>query len=99
MASRRTATAGSRKTVVVVDPEMMYARKLHHDEKHSGWHIFKSVFWAIYLFVVGVILYTTVPSLMGVAQFFGWSLIILAIFLVVFGFSKSLHLKLMKRYA
>lgn len=96
---RRASTTGNRKTVIAIDPDMMYARKLHHDEKHSGWHIFKAVFWAIYLFVMGVILYTTVPSVIGITQFFGWALIIIAIFLVVFGFSKSLHLKLMKRYA
>ena len=31
--------------------------------------------------------------------FFGWALVLFAIFYIVFGFTASLHLKLMKRYA
>lgn len=87
------------KSVVTLDPDMMYKRRLHYEEKHSGWHIFKSVYWAIYIFVVGVILYSYVPSKISYPQFFGWFLIILSLFVIIYGFSKSLHLKLMKRYA
>lgn len=98
MVTKRSTKSHDRGSVITINPDMMYSRKLHHDEKHSGWHIFRSIFWAIYLFVIGAILYLAVPPL-TTPKFFGWTLIILAIFLVIYGFSKSLHLKLMKRYA
>lgn len=98
MVTKKSTRSHNHGNVITIDPDMMYARKLHHDEKHSGWHIFKSIFWAIYLFVMGAILYLAVPQL-SISKFFGWALIILAIFLIIYGFSKSLHLKLMKRYA
>jgi len=32
-------------------------------------------------------------------RFFGWSITLLALFVIVYGFSVSLHYKLMKKYA
>ncbi|MCL5405087.1 MAG: hypothetical protein M1125_04645 [Candidatus Marsarchaeota archaeon] len=87
------------KMIVEIDPNMEYARRLHYNEKHSGWAIFRSIYWSIYIFVFGVLLYTLVPAGMGIAAFFGIAFMVLAIFVIVYGFSTSLHLKLMKRYA
>ncbi|MCL5093366.1 MAG: hypothetical protein M1128_02780 [Candidatus Marsarchaeota archaeon] len=85
-----------KKTVITIDPSLEYSRRLHYNEKHSGWQIFKSIYWSIYVFIMGVILYA-VP--MATSQFFGWALMLFALFFIVYGFSTSLHLKLMKRYA
>ncbi|MCL5102322.1 MAG: hypothetical protein M1544_03135 [Candidatus Marsarchaeota archaeon] len=87
------------KLVVELDPSMEYARRLHYNEKHSGWAIFRAIYWSIYIFVFGVLLYTLVPAGMPVSAFFGLAIMVLAIFVIVYGFSTSLHMKLMKRYA
>ncbi len=86
-----------KKMVVTIDPSMQYSRQLHYAEMHSGWHIFRAVYWSIYILFVGLILYT--GSNMSLQQFFGTSIMLLALFYIVYGFSTSLHLKLMKRYA
>ena len=88
-----------RKSVVMIDPELAYRRQLHFQERHSGWHIFRGIYWGVYVFILGVLLATLVPASLSVAGFFGWALILLSIFMIVFGFASSLHLKLMKRYA
>lgn len=92
-----------RKQVVVVDPSLEYQRKLHYMEKHSGWHIFKSIYWGMYVFLLGVLLLTNYGAAGGFMAspqaFFGWTLVLFAIFYIVFGFTTSLHLKLMKKHA
>jgi hypothetical protein len=88
-----------KKNIIMIDPELSYKRRLHYQERHSGWNIFRGIYWGIYLFILGIILATLVPGSLGVAGFFGWALILMAIFVIVFGFASSLHLKLMKRYA
>lgn len=88
-----------KKTVVMIDPELQFRRMLHYREKHSGWEIFRALYWGIYVFMLGIILITLVPTKLSVAHFFGWVLTLFAIFLIVYGFSASLHYKLMKKYA
>ena len=88
-----------RKSVVTIDPELQYRRLLHYREKHSGWEIFKGIYWGLYVFILGIILMTLVPAKVSILHFFGWVLALFAIFLIVYGFSISLHYKLMKRYA
>ena len=85
-----------KKTVVTIDPSMQYSRQLHYAEMHSGWHVFRAVYWSIYILFVGLILYT---GNMNTEHFFGIAVMLLALFYIVYGFSTSLHLKLMKRYA
>ncbi len=83
-------------SVITIDPSLQYERMLHYKEKHSGWIIYNSVYWGIYLFAIGILLVSgTVTS---VAGFFGWALMLLAIFVIVHGFTSSLHLKLMKHH-
>ena len=89
-----------KKMTVVIDPSLEYARKLHYNERHSGWTIFRSIYWAVYLLLVGSMLYSfSQASSVNFGAFFGLSIISLALFLLVYGFSSALHLKLMKRYA
>lgn len=79
--------------------EASYKRHLHYLEKHSGWHIFKGIFWGIYLFILGLLLISLVPTNLSYTDFLGWALILLSFFVVIYGFTTSLHSKLMKRYA
>ncbi len=89
--------------VMVIDPTLQYERMLHYKEKHAVWEIFKVVFWGIYIFIIGLILLIFYRNSPGTAlspeAFFGWALTLFAIFFIVYGFSISLHLKLMKKYA
>lgn len=85
--------------VVTIDPTMQYARSLHYREKHGGWEVYKSIYWGIYVFVLGLLLVTSVPSIISLTSFVGWALILFAFFYILHGFTFSLHLKLAKRYA
>ena len=91
--------ASGKRMIVTIDPTLQYARELHYKEKHSGWQIFKAVYWSIFIFVIGLMLATLVPQPMTIYNFLGFSLVILALFVILYGFSESLHMKLMKRYA
>ena len=88
-----------KKTVITVDPSMQYSRMLHYREKHSGWEIYKAVYWGIYFFILGLLLLSQGTSLSLLSGFFGWALLIFSLFVIVFGFASALHLKLMKKYA
>ena len=88
-----------KRSIVTIDPELSYRRRLHYMEKHSGCHIFRAVYWGIYIFVIGILLATMVPSTLRYSVYFGWTLILFSLFLIVYGFTSALHLKLMKKYA
>jgi len=86
------------KQVIVVDPELWMNRKLHYDEKRSGWQIFTSIYWSIFILVVGAMLiyYNTIG--LTLYLFFGVVFFLFALMIIVYGFTASLHLKLMRRY-
>lgn len=88
-----------RKLTVTIDPSRQFERKLRYLEKHSGWHIFKSIYWGAYIFIMGLILLTLVPGTVSYSGFFGWALVLFALFYVLHGFAVSSHLKLMKKHA
>jgi hypothetical protein len=88
--------AEKKRNVISIDPALQYERMLHYKEKHSGWVIYKSVFWGVYIFILGALLLTKI-TLVG-AAFFGWAFVLFAIFYIVNGFASSLHLKLMKKH-
>ncbi len=89
--------------VMTIDPTLQYERRLKYMERHAGWEIFRMVFWGVYIFVMGLILLIfnrspPTPEL-SIYAFFGWGLTLFAIFYILYGFSISLHLKLMRKYA
>ncbi len=88
-----------KRNIVTIDPELSYRRHLHYMEKHSGWHIFRAIYWGVYIFVMGILLATLVPYTIRYPIYFGWALILFSLFLIVYGFASALHLKLMKKYA
>ncbi len=89
--------------VMVIDPTMQYERKLRYMEKHAGWEIFKTVFWGVYIFIIGLILLIFYKqganATLNLYALIGWGLTLFAIFYILYGFSMSLHLRLMRKYA
>ena len=81
-----------------MNPEAYMKRVLHYRERHSGWHIFQSIYWGIYLFVLGMIIILQ-PTLGYTLQFgMGFAILILSLMIVIYGFVTALHIKLMKKY-
>ncbi|MGC8571807.1 MAG: hypothetical protein ACP5RI_00670 [Candidatus Micrarchaeia archaeon] len=84
--------------VTIIDPSLFYERRLKYEEKHSAWEGFKSIYWSIYILSLGsYLLYSNTP--ITATSFFGVALVLFAFFYIVFGLTKVLHLKLMKRFA
>lgn len=90
--------AEKKKEVVVVDPQLWMQRQLHYRERHAGWRIFRSVYWSMYLLIVGFFLLSYNTLGLTPQTFFGVDLILLAMMVIVFGLAQALHHKLMKRY-
>ncbi|MCL5433685.1 MAG: hypothetical protein M1538_01755 [Candidatus Marsarchaeota archaeon] len=88
------------KQIIVVDPSKFYERRLKYEEKHSMWEGFKAVYWSIYILSLGLyLLYPYPNSTVNDTSFFGMALVLFAFFYIIFGLTKMLHLKLMKRVA
>ncbi|MCL5430381.1 MAG: hypothetical protein M1504_02805 [Candidatus Marsarchaeota archaeon] len=92
-----------KRQVMVIDPTLQYERRLKYQEKHAVWEIFKMVYWGIYIFLVGFILLifdrSASPTPLDLYSFFGWIISLFALFYILYGFSTSLHLRLMRKYA
>jgi hypothetical protein len=87
-----------KRDVVTVDPDIWMDRMLYYNEKHSGWVIFKSVYWAMYLLLVGGFLIFYTSANIPPQTIAGISVVILAIMIIIYGFAQALHYKFMKRY-
>ena len=73
-------------------------RWLVYREKHAGLKVFSCIFAAIYVFFVGLMLIAAGYTGTSVTFIAGWSAILLAVFLVVYGFVVSLHHRLMRKH-
>ena len=84
--------------VVLIDPTLLMDRLLHYREKHSGWNIFRFMYWSIYLIVIAMML--IYYDELGFTQnlFFGTAILILAIMLILFGLTEALHNKFLQKY-
>jgi polyferredoxin len=87
---------------MIIDPTLQYQRRLRFMEKNASWETFKMVYWGFYVFVLGFILLmfnkTPPTPTISVYAFFGWALTLFALFYIIYGFSLSLHTKLMRKY-
>ena len=81
-------------------PHDSFDRMLAYNERHGGWIIFRSVYWAVYLLLLGVLLlYYSVNNIsVSLQVFLGWAFTVLAIMLILYGAAETLHHKLMRRY-
>jgi hypothetical protein len=84
---------------VLIDPDLYMKRMLHYQERHAAWYIFKAIYWAIYLFVVGLLFMVQSIEYYPVAFTFGTALVVLAVMVAIYGMVNALHNKLMKKYA
>jgi len=77
-----------------------FDRYLDYKARHSGWIAFRSVFWAIYLLVIGVLLIVNgrLSFPISWATFFGVALVLLAVMIVIYGVAELLHHKLMRKH-
>ena len=86
-----------RRVTIAIDPTMQIQKQAHFREKQSGWEVYRAVYWGIYTFILGVLLLTY--PFASFMSFMGWAMVLLAMFVMVYGFVLSLHLKLMKKHA
>lgn len=93
----RKASSESRKNVIMLDSSMEWARRLHYKEKSSAFELFSAVYWGIYLFAIGAFIVVVGPTI-SVLALLGWAIMLLAIFLMIYGFVISLHHKFLKRH-
>ena len=77
-----------------------FDRYLDYKARHSGWIVFRSVYWAIYLLVIGALLIVNGKLSFPIswAMFFGVALVLLAVMVIIYGAAESLHHKLMRRH-
>lgn len=84
--------------VVVVDPKLIMERMLHYRERHHGWHIFRTIYWSIYFIVISIFLIYYSQIGFTVTLFFGVTLLVFAIMLILYGLTEALHHKFLKKY-
>ncbi|MDE1860117.1 MAG: hypothetical protein KGH72_00170 [Candidatus Micrarchaeota archaeon] len=84
--------------VMVLDPKMYMERMLHYRERHHGWMLFQTSYWAIYITVISIILLSYGDINLTPTVFLGIAGLLLAVMLVIYGMVTSLHLKFMKKY-
>ncbi|MDE1865711.1 MAG: hypothetical protein KGH94_03705 [Candidatus Micrarchaeota archaeon] len=90
-------SGGSRRNVMHVDSSADWERHLAYRQKEGAWIVFNYIYWALYIFVVGALLVAAgTPQHLVLA--FGWAAIVLAVFMVIYGFTKSLHHRLMRKH-
>jgi len=77
-----------------------FDRYLDYKARHSGWITFRSIYWAIYLLVIGALLIVNGKLSFPIswAMFFGVALVLLAVMLIIYGAAESLHHKLMRKH-
>jgi len=78
-----------------------FDRMLEYQTRHAGWIIFRSIFWAMYLLIIGgvLIFYSMADVSVSLQFFFGLALSMLAIMMIFYGAAETLHHKLMRKYA
>ena len=75
-----------------------FDRYLDYKARHGGWIIFRSVYWAIYLVVLGTLLIVSGSVPISGTIFFGVALELLAAMIIIYGAAEALHHKLMKKH-
>lgn len=81
-------------------PKDAFDKMMEFQAKHGAWIVFRSVYWAIYLLLLGgLLLYYTAQNIQVSLQFFmGYSFSILAMMIILYGAAETLHYKLMRKY-
>lgn len=83
---------------IMIDPSMFMERMLHYREMHSGWNIFRFIYWSIYLIVIAIMLIYYTELGLTPNLFLGAAIMMLAVMLILFGLTEALHNKFLKKY-
>lgn len=84
--------------IIAIDSSADWDRKLKYMEKQSGWEVFKSIYWGIYIFIVGFMALLMNAGVLTFSGIIGWAITILSVFVIIYGFVLSLHLKFLKKH-
>ena len=78
-----------------------FDRYLEYKARHGGWITFRSIYWAIYLLVIGGLLVYYGERNLPITWtlFFGTALVLLSVMIIIYGAAESLHHKLMRVHA
>lgn len=87
-----------KREIIMLDPTLLMDRILHYRERHSGWNVFRYVYWSIYLTTIAIMLLGYDEIGFTWNTFLGSSIIILVVMLIVYGLTTALHNKLLKKY-
>ncbi|MDE1768550.1 MAG: hypothetical protein KGH67_05215 [Candidatus Micrarchaeota archaeon] len=85
-------------STITVDPTLLMNRFLHYRERHSGWYVFRYMYWSIYFIVVSILLLYYGPLNLTLNLFFGTIVLLFAVMLILFGLTESLHHKFLKKF-
>ncbi len=92
-------SGSGRGSPVSAESNAMWERKLAYKEKEVGLELFKCIYWGIYIVVIASVLITSGYSNPNPMVFVGWAAVLLAIFLIIYGFVAMLHQKLLRKHS
>ncbi len=75
-----------------------FDRYLKYKAKHTGWYIFRSLYWAIYFIAIGIV-QIAYGNVFPAQDYLGFVLVLFGLMLAIYGLVENLHHKLMERYA
>jgi len=76
-----------------------FDRMLDYEVRHSGWIMFRAIYWSILLLVLGSMLlyYSAKGVSVSLQVFFGFTFSIIAVMVLLYSFAETLHHKLMRK--
>jgi hypothetical protein len=92
------APSKERGSLVRIDSSIDWDRKLKYMEKQSGLAVFRSIYWGIYVFMIGFMVLLLNAGLISVTALVGWAVTVLSMFVIIYGFVMSLHFKFAKKH-
>lgn len=86
---------------VYVDSEFLenYCQKMR-SAKNGGspdWEIFRRIYWAIYIFFLGILLLYSARYPFNMVVFLGYSLMLLSVFYGIYGIVATVRLKIINK--
>ena len=77
-----------------------FDKMMDFQAKHGAWIVFRSIYWAIYLLLLGsILLYYSFRNIdISLQIFLGYAFSILSIMIIMYGAAETLHYKLMRKY-
>jgi len=74
-----------------------FDRVLEYNAKQSGWYIFRTIYWGIYLLFLSFLLINA-PASFSTSEFIGYAILLLAVMIIIYGIVEALHHNLMRKH-